>query len=222
MLPVNVPFMKAIKADPENDQSRLFYADWLEENGETDYANFIRLSLMYATAEAKLGKPSKDERFPDMWLFGQRAGYCRELKTFEAITGKKVHDYECPLCLGRRVADELKRLPEYIRTPEGCANAIFHRGFIQQVTLKNDRNIKTFLCPILDRNPVTLVLCDNIRGVRYDAVWRDDRRAAVSVLSPWWEKLRQMLGVEETRELRFASLKNFQEVFSKLLLTQYG
>jgi uncharacterized protein (TIGR02996 family) len=39
----NEAFLKAILADPEDDTVRLIYADWLEEYGELDRAEFIRL-----------------------------------------------------------------------------------------------------------------------------------------------------------------------------------
>src|SRR5262245_51138826 len=36
-------FLDAIVAAPEDDAPRLVYADWLEENGDSDRAEFIRL-----------------------------------------------------------------------------------------------------------------------------------------------------------------------------------
>lgn len=32
----------AVLADPDDDAPRLIYADWLDERGECDYAEFIR------------------------------------------------------------------------------------------------------------------------------------------------------------------------------------
>lgn len=39
------PFLRAICADPEDDTVRLVYADWLDENGDPDRAEFIRLQV---------------------------------------------------------------------------------------------------------------------------------------------------------------------------------
>lgn len=39
------PFLRAICADPEDDTVRLVYADWLDENGDPDRAEFIRLQI---------------------------------------------------------------------------------------------------------------------------------------------------------------------------------
>jgi uncharacterized protein (TIGR02996 family) len=41
-------FLDAIWANPDDDTPRLVYADWLEEHGQADYAQFIRLSCQLA------------------------------------------------------------------------------------------------------------------------------------------------------------------------------
>jgi uncharacterized protein (TIGR02996 family) len=51
-LPSAVPddqaLFQAILADPEDDLPRLIYADWCEENGDTDRAEFIRVQIEIA------------------------------------------------------------------------------------------------------------------------------------------------------------------------------
>ena len=37
------PFLRAICENPEDDTVRLVYADWLDENGDADRAEFIRV-----------------------------------------------------------------------------------------------------------------------------------------------------------------------------------
>lgn len=39
------PFLAAICANPDDDTPRLVYADWLDENGDPDRAEFIRLHI---------------------------------------------------------------------------------------------------------------------------------------------------------------------------------
>jgi uncharacterized protein (TIGR02996 family) len=41
----HLPFLKAIAANPPNDLLRLVYADFLEENGQSEWASFIRLHV---------------------------------------------------------------------------------------------------------------------------------------------------------------------------------
>jgi uncharacterized protein (TIGR02996 family) len=59
------PFLAAIRANPEDDLTRLVYADWLEENGEPDRAYLIRWQISNGvpfTRDAQFGRwrnPSK-------------------------------------------------------------------------------------------------------------------------------------------------------------------
>ncbi len=47
-------FLRAIHADPDDDMWRLVFADWLEENGEPDRAEFIRLQVRRAQIETPI------------------------------------------------------------------------------------------------------------------------------------------------------------------------
>jgi uncharacterized protein (TIGR02996 family) len=42
------PFLRAIVEDPDDDAVRLIYADWLEENGQPERAEFIRIQCTLA------------------------------------------------------------------------------------------------------------------------------------------------------------------------------
>lgn len=44
-MPGHIPFLAAIVANPDDDLPRLVFADWLEENGDSDRAEFIRLQI---------------------------------------------------------------------------------------------------------------------------------------------------------------------------------
>jgi len=54
-------FLEAILADPDDDSPRLIYADWLDECGDSDRAEFIRVQC------ALHGAPADDPRRP-VWL----------------------------------------------------------------------------------------------------------------------------------------------------------
>lgn len=49
----NEAFIRAILADPGDQATRLVYADWLEENGDQQRAEFLRLDAVLAEKEAK-------------------------------------------------------------------------------------------------------------------------------------------------------------------------
>src|SRR5437870_62422 len=42
--------LDAIHAEPRSDELRLIYADWLDDNGQGEYAEFIRLQVARAAA----------------------------------------------------------------------------------------------------------------------------------------------------------------------------
>lgn len=54
-------FLDAIRANPEDDGPRLVYADWLEERGECDLAEFIRIGLAPEFVRGKRGEKAFDE-----------------------------------------------------------------------------------------------------------------------------------------------------------------
>lgn len=45
MFPEQIAFLNAITAQPDDDLPRLVYADWLDENGQSPRAEFIRLQI---------------------------------------------------------------------------------------------------------------------------------------------------------------------------------
>ena len=42
------PFLDAVLADPADDGVRLVYADWLEDHGQSERAEFVRLQIELA------------------------------------------------------------------------------------------------------------------------------------------------------------------------------
>jgi uncharacterized protein (TIGR02996 family) len=50
------PFLRAVLADPDDDAPRLIYADWLDENGDGQRAEFIRIQCQLARLPAHDGR----------------------------------------------------------------------------------------------------------------------------------------------------------------------
>lgn len=61
-----LPFLQAIQADPDNDALAFIYADWLEERGEFDRAEFLRLETELA------GLGWRDDRRTELTLKRER------------------------------------------------------------------------------------------------------------------------------------------------------
>src|SRR5919201_6511949 len=58
MTAAETAFLRLILADPEADGPRLVYADWLDEHGQPDRAEFIRVQC--ALAQMPVDAPRRD------------------------------------------------------------------------------------------------------------------------------------------------------------------
>ena len=77
-------FLRAILEDPDDDTSRLVYADWLDEHGDPDRAEFIRVQCALARmAEDEDGRWELQARERQLlWRHGKGwAGPLRRLVT---------------------------------------------------------------------------------------------------------------------------------------------
>jgi uncharacterized protein (TIGR02996 family) len=61
-------FLEAITAEPENDEPRLIYADWLDDHGQRGRAEFIRAQVALA------GTDEDDPRYSELLARGRRSG----------------------------------------------------------------------------------------------------------------------------------------------------
>jgi uncharacterized protein (TIGR02996 family) len=59
-------FLKAICDNPDDDLPRLIYADWLDERGDLNSAEFIRLQCALAAGRDLAGQPISKERRTEM------------------------------------------------------------------------------------------------------------------------------------------------------------
>ena len=72
-------FLDAIFDHPDDDTPRLVYADWLQEHGQEDYAQFIRLSIRAKTGDRKPPderKRLRSERRPFWAQGGGSSAWC--------------------------------------------------------------------------------------------------------------------------------------------------
>ena len=59
--------LRAIRAAPEDDTVRLVYADWLEENGQPERAEFIRLECELDAISGDRDDPPEEWESPRYW-----------------------------------------------------------------------------------------------------------------------------------------------------------
>jgi uncharacterized protein (TIGR02996 family) len=55
-------FLQAVCDNPDDDTPRLVYADWLEEQGQADRAEFIRIQCALAAARVDTNRPALEAR----------------------------------------------------------------------------------------------------------------------------------------------------------------
>src|SRR4051794_37362724 len=68
-------FFDAIRADPGDDVARLVFADWLDEHGEPDRAEFIRLQIALARGSVARAEVEATEKRADELLLRHREGW---------------------------------------------------------------------------------------------------------------------------------------------------
>lgn len=86
--------LAAILAHPDADTPRLMYADWLDENGQGERAEFIRVQIAIAN-EMKCEPAGKDS----LYLVGWRVAHHHERAFLAEFTGGKC---QCTICLQER------------------------------------------------------------------------------------------------------------------------
>src|SRR4051812_43183757 len=74
-------FLQSIRDEPDDDVPRLIYADWLEEHGRPEHAEFIRLQCELARLpEEYPGRSEKEQREHELLLeHGEWLGPLRRL-----------------------------------------------------------------------------------------------------------------------------------------------
>lgn len=142
--------LNAIIANPDDDAPRLIYADWLDEQGDDERAEFIRASIELAKLRADPRRPKRlDEDF------AYRAGYFTSLHIEQAVItslisgrGEEPRSCRCEQCLQSLVGRLFhsnkcqwfdKHLAVVLLESEifrsGIRDAVVRRGFIDEFHL---------------------------------------------------------------------------------------
>lgn len=143
-MPTHEEFAKAICAAPDDDALRLIYADWLEEQGDTE--NAARAELIRLQIERSLRqKTSGRTPFSTSWSADFETQYERE----QAILDK----------YAKKWVAQLPRLPGILWHED------FERGFIWNVSAVGYRELKANAQTIFHTTPVNS-LSIHLRGAR--------------------------------------------------------
>jgi uncharacterized protein (TIGR02996 family) len=160
--------LRGILECPEDDTARLVFADWLDENGQAERAEFVRVQVELARALAL--EPVGNH---PMWLAGHRVAYHHERAFLAEMLGGTCR---CVLCLQTRQVELFNCLysddlpGSFVPNLDGrlgrdSPHAHYRRGFVESVTC----TAAAFLAhagAIFSRHPVTAVrLSDRIPHV---------------------------------------------------------
>ncbi len=83
--------LKAILANPDDDAPRLIYADWLDENGQEERAELIRVQIALAVAD---GCPVDDSDYCKKF----NRWHAMQLRERELLQGPRPDLYENEVC----------------------------------------------------------------------------------------------------------------------------
>ena len=115
-------FIKAIARAPDDDSVRMVYADWLDEHGDPNRAEFIRIQC--GLAQRKVWKEPTEEPTAKRlkWLQDRQRGLLEKMRTFKE--------------------GEQPRIREFATTPELAAilaadpsRVDFRRGMIENLSI---------------------------------------------------------------------------------------
>ena len=124
--------LAAVCANPNDDLPRLVFADWLDENGEPERAEFIRLQVRLAELWANPDRPVEAVGPARPIVAGRdRNEVIRQM----AIADVRKRERELWSEYGPRWLEGLFRRKEIEWF------TAFHRGFVDRVTVRSDRTL---------------------------------------------------------------------------------
>jgi uncharacterized protein (TIGR02996 family) len=123
--PGHEPFLRAVCEAPDDDAPRLVYADWLDETGDPDRAEFIRLQIRLARERDP--SPAIERRCEELLRANGRV-WCRELPGTVALWVEFAVTYE-PQPEGSRLVFVPRPNGPDTWLEQGPAETDWERGF---------------------------------------------------------------------------------------------
>ncbi|MCU0702831.1 MAG: TIGR02996 domain-containing protein [Fimbriiglobus sp.] len=88
-VPPDNPFLRAVIAHPDDDLTRLVYADWLDENGRPERAEFIRVQVALAAGVTDPDRhPHLETRQRELLVAHDREWVCELADVLECPPGR--------------------------------------------------------------------------------------------------------------------------------------
>jgi uncharacterized protein (TIGR02996 family) len=223
VLDIQQAFLADIIENPQDDDIRLIYADWLEEHGDLDRAEFIRVQIRLATmrayALAEMQAGSQRGRSLCLHQYAPIGGCldCRDLVQLEY----ELLRFHAKRWVRRPLPKELHgaSLGWDGKSPH-VAHLYFHRGFVAEIRGKLDK-VMEYLPGLVKIFPIETVLATDKRpnqdtfwlpedGMTYEWLLWDIPHVAQDLP---WELGPHLTG---TKKLRYVGYLTQQEAFDDL------
>ena len=166
-------FLQAIIEDPWNDGPRLMFADWLDEHGEEDRAEFIRLQCASADSPS-LDSAAREQRFH---AYDTQAG-----NLLWKRINRPAKDIDAVIWAG--MARDL--------VPNGALyidHLYWRRGFLENVTCSPE-DWRKYGATILAEHPLTLVrLRTTVNRLRQERAAQDIHRGRHDTLLHFFQEI---------------------------------
>lgn len=153
-------FLTAIVANPDDDTLRLVAADFLEENGEPDRAEFIRVQITLAKLTASRSfdwtvPPDEALELEEDALRRKEGAFLGPKSAFPRVWAME----DCP--------ELVHRPPTHTRSPRaparGSARVKWHRGFVERIDCAAAEWLRHG-AEVRKRNPVRDVILHDCRA----------------------------------------------------------
>ena len=177
MTPTGTALLAAILANPDEDTPRLVYADWLEENGEPERAEFIRVQCELEPIRGLLSGPEwlachlrRD------WLIGRERKLWHQMPTARVLVPN-----------GFKLVATVPHQPRFSFSKNGELPQIegeFTRGFVSHVTC-SWQDWRDHAATILAAHPVERVTLSSWPTLLHP----DDRPNIAQALRYYWPRI---------------------------------
>jgi uncharacterized protein (TIGR02996 family) len=187
-------FLQVIIESPDDDSTRLVFADWLEEHGDAERAKLIRLQCSLNSLP-----PASPELVP----LEERVNLLLQARR---------NDYLTPLT---RIGLQFDRETQHQETLDECViahlTATFRRGFVEDITIGGRESLETFLkhAEVLFRlTPLQHLEVSEVRGwsMSYDQGYPVGCYSPM-IDSPRAEDLRALIRFPDLARLRTLRLR---------------
>jgi uncharacterized protein (TIGR02996 family) len=148
--------MRAICDNPDDDTPRLVFADWLDENGEPERAEFIRVQVNRSRSKSGAARDSLDTRLAELLTTNRTAWIAQLPHNPGWVWGDFVRGFVAELSVNFRADLESDPSLAFVATPL-VTLTLFEQALGPWIPhLQHIRELRLVDCPITDADALDL------------------------------------------------------------------